>query len=271
MDLVAYIAAAIGAVWLTLAGILFASHRDAAIWIGFGGVGIVTFAIFAFAQDWFWKADASSNKLLPGVSATPDYSQLVIEGIELPDNPLLIFLGQNVACVGAFPYNVICQSGEPMLTLNTVDGELLLSCRIFDANGKILCELVDNKFTVNPNLVFRLERPSLDRLIIIDDESREALNVQYINAHSVRISGDFHLRRGIRIHIGNDVMRFSTPLDEISIVRPVLFLSNLGDFGIDVDEKSRDGIPIDLTLNGAVVPKGVIQWRNSPATKSPLP
>jgi|GEM_PF-5370129 len=71
---------------------------------------------------------------------------------------------------------------------------LLISvAKFFSRDGKIVAELKDNKFYINPNNYFRQERPSDHILKVFDQQAQEVLNVEFINPQVIKLLGIFYL------------------------------------------------------------------------------
>jgi len=87
------------------------------------------------------------------------------------------------------------------------NGELSFTANFFDANGKILCEIVENRFRRNPNNTWDME-VTPHRVKILDDRKVTVLDVEYINAKAIRVLGDFYLRRGFHAELTTEQVRF---------------------------------------------------------------
>jgi len=75
------------------------------------------------------------------------------------------------------------------------DGGMLVNAKIFSLDGRIVADIENNEFHINPNNYFRQERPDNHRLIVYDQQGVAVLNVHYLNRKAVRILGTF-LRPG---------------------------------------------------------------------------
>jgi hypothetical protein len=91
----------------------------------------------------------------------------------------------------------------------TGDG-LAVSAKVFSQDSRIVAEVVDNEFHINPNNFFRRERPDKHTLIVYDQQGREALNIRFLNPSSVRVSGIFfHPNRATPLVISQDRVTLS--------------------------------------------------------------
>ncbi len=203
----------------------------------------------------------NASALTPGCGETPILPPIPPNLIELiPTTATYVFFGNSFACTDKFPFDIIRQRGEPMVTLDRNDGSLLLSAKVFDKRGKILCEIVENVIHTNHNNVFRIERDSIHRLAVIDDELRRVLDIEYINPRTIRFLGDFHMRRGTHATISNDILEFKSDDYLLAVTKPLVFLDNELGYGLGFDFPDDKNAPPELELSGAVVHNNSIRW-----------
>jgi hypothetical protein len=88
----------------------------------------------------------------------------------MPKDAMLILLGNSAAWGTFFPQTIVKIRNERVLTMNEVDGRIALSGKFFSSDGKIVAELRDNRFYVNPNNYFRVDRPDSHSLIVFDQQ-----------------------------------------------------------------------------------------------------
>jgi hypothetical protein len=79
--------------------------------------------------------------------------------------------------------------GHDLLWVERKGDELAVDADIYD--GRILAQLRGGEFRLNPNNMFRRERPDRHTLVVYDQMGRERLRVRYNNARSVTLTGIF--------------------------------------------------------------------------------
>ena len=129
-----------------------------------------------------------SGLLLPANDPSPD--NVCDHGpFQIPSGMMFILLGNSASFTNRFPHSVIVVKGEPVLTLNQKGDQLAVSAKIFSADGKIVAEIIDNEFSINPNNYFRKERPDKSTLVVYDQEGKKVLDVRFINPNTIRFLG----------------------------------------------------------------------------------
>lgn len=194
MDITAIALAGLVALTLALFGILYSTHKTPAI-VLFGLCVIfldVEVCLLWLQKTWKDEAQAINESelhglLLPANDPTPNNPCH-----EIPDGAMLILLGNSASFATRFPHTIIRVKGEDILTLTKKDNELAVSVKIFSRDGRIVAEIRDNEFSINPNNYFRRERPDRHTLIVYDQEDRKVLDVRFINPRTVRFLGIFN-------------------------------------------------------------------------------
>lgn len=133
------------------------------------------------------ESTSLSGELLPSNKPTPTNACG-----KIPSNAIAIFLGNSVAYSSKFPHTVIKVVNQDLLTIDKNIEKITISARFFSRDGKIVAELKNNKFYVNPNNYFRLERPNNHTLKVYDQEAQEVLNVEFINRKVIKLLGIFY-------------------------------------------------------------------------------
>lgn len=222
MDTLAYVFGAVAVVVGIIASVLLStSHRDSGLWVSFIAVVLVFAAGFAWYQDKLWTDDEKAEKpasdrsaeaakaastrsgeIVAGNGETPSHPQLHL----VQESMLKVFAGPLLMASDNFPFFQLIQGGETMLMIDEKDGKLLLSALFFNKDGKVLCEIDKNQFDAAQS-AFKVKRPAPNRLIVVNDEARTALDLEFVNDRSIRLSGDFYLRHGAHVVIDQDKMQ----------------------------------------------------------------
>lgn len=110
----------------------------------------------------------------------------------LPEAAVTMILGNMYAWTTHFPMTVLWAHGHELITIGKTDDGLSVSAKVFSADGRIVADLEDNEFHVNPNNYFKVKRPDRSTLIVYDQQDRSVLRVRYLNPKTIRFSGIFH-------------------------------------------------------------------------------
>jgi len=84
---------------------------------------------------------------------------------------------------------VFSDCGHDLLWITSEGGKLYVSANIWD--GKIMAQIENNEFTLNPNNYFKKERPDSHTLAVEDQMTFERLRVKFLNPHAVVVTGIF--------------------------------------------------------------------------------
>lgn len=145
------------------------------------------------------RIPALSGVLIPNNKPTPPNTCGTI-----PPHTLALFFGNSVAYTNSFPHTVIEVGDKQLLVINKESEKITVSAKFFNRDGKIVAELKDNKFDINPNNYFRIERPNDHILIVYDQQATQILNVEYLNPSVIKLLGIFYLPNRSPIIINED-------------------------------------------------------------------
>lgn len=124
---------------------------------------------------------------------------------DIPKQALKIFLGRSgLAYTTGDSFTFLEVAGKVLLAARRQGKELLVSARIYSRDDRIVAQIEDNRFVINPNNYFRRERPDKHSLVVFDQQDREVLNIEYLNPTTVMITGLFYYPRRKPVRIGMD-------------------------------------------------------------------
>lgn len=178
-----------------------------------GAKRMVAFSIFAILSLMFaylakeqWekmrKVESEfSGVLLPENKKSPDFPE---RRRLVPKNALSLFLGNSVSYVSQFPHTVVKVGDESVLVVNKKNNGITISAKFCSRDNKIVAELKENKFYINQNNYFRIERPNKSALIVFDQEGNQVLNVDYLNKTAIKLLGIIFLKNRRPIIIAED-------------------------------------------------------------------
>jgi len=129
---------------------------------------------------------------------------------DIPKNAVALYLGNSVFYTDKFPHTVIEVGKEQAIVINKKEDKITISAKLFSRDGKIVAELRENKFYINPNNYFRIERPNEHTLIVYDQESNQILNVEYLNPYVIKFLGRLYFPNHMPIIITEDCVYIGT-------------------------------------------------------------
>lgn len=106
---------------------------------------------------------------------------------------LAMYVGSYSLMGNSFPQSLVAIHSVPVVTIDRrEDGAIGLSLTIRSPDQKVIVEMDDGEFTVNPNNVLRMYRPDPSRLTIRDQWGNEVFNAHYLNKSAIRLEAKFY-------------------------------------------------------------------------------
>lgn len=188
---------------------LQAHNRIGVIWSVFATVVFALAAVTFFLTETEVSALKSlSGELIPANEAEPANPCRAV-----PPNALRIFLGNSASWTESDEHTILSIGEEDILTMRRTTKGLSVSSRVFSADGRIVAQLSNNVFHVNPNNYFRIERPDHHSLSVYDQKGQNVLNVRFINPSAISVLGIFRVPGHMpvvispnAIHIGGNTL-----------------------------------------------------------------
>lgn len=134
--------------------------------------------------------------LLPAAEADPPLPRLC--GV-VPQDALRVYLGGSAAWTSGDDLRVIEIKGTDVLRLRRTFSGVAILAKVFSEDGRIVAQIVDNRFYVNPDNFFRMDMPDSHSLVVYDSHQRKVLDVRYLNPHSVKVLGIFQARGALPV------------------------------------------------------------------------
>ena len=135
---------------------------------------------------------------------------------------LNIFLGSNQFFCSRQSCVLVSFQGDDgandLLVATRRNGLLLLSGKVFDKDGNLVVELVENKPKGNINAIYgEPNRPDKSTLQVLDNKDNVALYIHYINGSNLLLEGAFfqpqpvdrHIANSMGLIVGPDTMRIA--------------------------------------------------------------
>jgi hypothetical protein len=165
------------------------------------------------------EANANSGFLIPGNEQAPPNQCDHVREVS-PDSKdfwrampgggkrVFLYFGNSGSIATEFPHTVIGVGDKSFLSLSERSDGLAISLEAYDQQRKIMVQIVDNEFTVNPNRIFRkILSGDKHSLKVIGESNEEVLDVRFLNPSAISILTDFYLPNGVRVHITADEWR----------------------------------------------------------------
>jgi hypothetical protein len=140
--------------------------------------------------------EALQGLLIPGSEPDPPLPSSCSRFRPVPQGALRVYLGDSGGYSMADEVSVLTIKGTDVLDLRRASNGLAIGAKTFSDDGKIIAQIIDNRFYVNPNNFFRMDRPDTHSLVVYDPHGRNVLDIKYINSHSVRVLGIFQIGGG---------------------------------------------------------------------------
>jgi hypothetical protein len=142
--------------------------------------------VFIYAKRTEKELASLSGYLVPADELTPDTS-LACPSSQSPDAVKVFFDGA-VSAVSKFPHVIFSAEGEPRLVINRQpDGSIGLDAEVVSSDGRVIAEIRNNEFIVNPNNYLQKERNNRSTLTVRDQYGKTVLDVKYLNRSSIVI------------------------------------------------------------------------------------
>jgi hypothetical protein len=139
------------------------------------------------------KKQESTSPPLHG-SITPGEEPSLKDKCGEATDGLKVLLGSSVAFAKQYPYTVIAMAGRPVFVVEKDHEGLLVTLDIWDRDGKIVAEIVKNRFVVNPNNYFKIVRDKPNEFIVYDQYKDKVVDIHYLNPSTLKILGKFYYR-----------------------------------------------------------------------------
>lgn len=192
-------------VFLSIGFYLLKERTEVAVWMFFLAFVSLAFAGALFVQERLLYEPETSGTLRPANDPDPP---LPPGCIKAQPESIGIFYGGSVAFTPYEQITIIEVAGERLLWLNRTDkGRLSISAKIFSEDSRIVAEIADNNFTINPNNFFRRERPDKSTLVVYDQKNNQVLHVRYLNPLAIKVTGIFRYRNHFPVIVSENNLR----------------------------------------------------------------
>lgn len=152
--------------------------------------------------------DVLEGLLVPGNEPDPPAP------CEIPNNALKVYLGSTVSWTNNDQANVLVMRGDDVLSVRRVRKGLAVFAKVASEDGRLVAEIVDNRFYINSNNFLRMEHRDNHSLVVYDQKGNKVLDIKYLNPRSVRVLGEFRAPGAVPLIITPDQLRISRGIQE---------------------------------------------------------
>jgi hypothetical protein len=168
------------------------NNTNLAIWSVIAVGVIVGLVIAAFIHQKLFSEIETSGLLYTASEPTPP-----TPCPNIPKEALIFLLGSSASYTTALNHTVLRVAGENLLSIKRKNEGMAVSAKIYSSDRKIVAEIIDNNFRINPSNCFRRERPDQHTLAIFDQQGARVLFIRHLNFSAIKILGTFHSAKGI--------------------------------------------------------------------------
>jgi len=152
--------------------------------------------------------EALSGLLVPGTEPDPPVPESCTRFGPLPSNALKVYLGGNLGYTTSDEVTVLNVRGTDVIDLRRTSEGLAFNAKTYSEDGKIIAQIVDNRFFISPGNSFRIERPTTHSLVVYDLRERKVMDINYINPLSLRVLGIFEVPGTLPLIVSENELSF---------------------------------------------------------------
>ena len=107
-------------------------------------------------------------------------------------NAFKIFVGKNVIYFyGEGNLPILTIGEKELISMKLTSRGIFVAALVSSSDGRVIAEIKDNEFQINPNNVFRIERHTKHELLVYDEYGELVLAVRFVNPRV------FHIKSGV--------------------------------------------------------------------------
>ena len=139
----------------------------------------------------------------------PDHSQLSDDACPpRSSGELEVRLGSSSYVTNHLPHTVISYRGNPRMVLDSgKDGGLTITAAFSSTPDTTMITLEKNKINIDTDLIAKLSRPSVSRLLVTGKDNSVVLNIWYANPTTLVIMGSMYFGDTF-VDIGQDSLQY---------------------------------------------------------------
>jgi hypothetical protein len=144
--------------------------------------------------------DYVEGQLTPDSLPTPtDNRCATIPETQTKDATRVLFGATGVVAL-AYPFTALRLDGEDVIVVQKTKQGILISGKLFDSQGKLAAQVVDNHFFVNIKGALSLSHPDAHSLIV-SEGSTMLVKIEFINESTIRVLGNLYGPSGTHVEV----------------------------------------------------------------------
>jgi hypothetical protein len=203
---ICFIAAALDLAGFTVAWLYLAEKLTPRFAIFGAIIGALILVSLVGGLRWVnYRQDKTSTVLRAASEPRPPLPPQCVA--DVPKDAFVIFAGTSAIWTDRFPIVLLRMNGIPMLSIDSVDGELeIKTLKIFDVSPSLIASVDDGEIWVAPQV--RHQKPNRSTLIVYDKTDTQVLKVRLLNLNTLYVEGIFRDVRGTAVSILPDRLIF---------------------------------------------------------------
>jgi hypothetical protein len=102
-----------------------------------------------------------------------------------------VLFGSTGVVALAYPFTALQLDGQGVIVVQKTKHGILISGKLFDSQGKLAAQIVDNHFFVNIKGALSLSHPDAHTLVI-SEGATTMVKIEFINEHTITVIGDLY-------------------------------------------------------------------------------
>jgi hypothetical protein len=150
--------------------------------------------------------------------------------IEVPADAMRVFLGNTEVYSTSQRFMVLKIDDDETMLLQKTETGMFVSLRVRDQEGRLIAQVVDNQFFINPHNSFQIKGAGTNSLKVYNGRGDRIFDLELLNPRVVIILGTFFGPQGEEITIGKDQQIFTDAKigSKLSFLSPVCIAGSHG-------------------------------------------
>jgi hypothetical protein len=144
--------------------------------------------------------DYVEGQLTPDSLPAPPDNKCVNSPFPLPANAARVLLGTSGSIALSYPFVALQIDKEDIITVQRTKQGMLISTKLYDSQGKLAAQIIDNHFFVKVRTALRLDHSDPHSLSILDGD-RTLVDIQFMNPTTVRVLGTLYGPLGTHLDV----------------------------------------------------------------------
>jgi hypothetical protein len=150
--------------------------------------------------------DYVEGQLAPDSLPAPSDNYCVKSPFPLPEDATKVLLGTSGSVGVSYPFVALQINKEDIITLQKTKQGMLISAKLYDSQGKLAAQIIDNHFFVKVRTALRLDHSDPHSLRILDGD-RTLVDIQFMNPTTIRVLGTLYGPLGTHLDVSQAEMK----------------------------------------------------------------